>query len=108
MFEVGGKEVELRFPEPAIALDPLERGAHGRRIETRATHPPVALDLREAGALQHADVLRDSGQRHLEPRRQLADRAVTHRKAREDVAPCGIGEGEERGIERVGTVNHMV
>ena len=88
--------------------DPRERSAHGRGVERRAAHASFLFDRGESGALQHAHVLGDGGERHGEARRELADGAITGGEAREDVASRGIGEGGEGVVESLGMVNHMV
>jgi hypothetical protein len=88
--------------------DPLERAAHRHGVERRAANAPLLLDSGEPGALEHADVLRDGGERHRESRGELADGAVAGGEAREDVAAGGVGEGGEGGVEGAGRVNHMV
>jgi hypothetical protein len=100
--------IELRFPERAIALDPFDRAAHRRRGEARMADSPGLLDMRETGALQNTHVLRDGRQRHREAGRELADRDVACRQTGQNLAARWISQREERGVERLGTVNHMV
>jgi hypothetical protein len=101
--------VELGFPEFAIALNPLERAAHGIRGQMRTSNPAMPLDGREPGTLKHAHMLRHCGQRHVEPAGELADRSLTRGEASKDLAPRGVGQREERGVEvRIGMVNHVV
>jgi len=88
--------------------DPLERAAHRRGVERRPAHTPFLFHRREPCALEHADVLRDGGERHREARGELADGAIAGGEAREDVAAGGVGEGGEGGVEGAGRVNHMV
>jgi hypothetical protein len=99
LFEISGQLIELGFPESPIALHPFERGAHRGRRERGATHASTALDGRQPRGLQHADVLGDRGQRHVEAGRELADRAIAATKPRENVATRRVGEGVEGGIE---------
>jgi len=108
VFEICGKKVELRFPESPVFRDPRECVAHRRGTERCAAHAPLLLDGREPGALQHAHVLRDGWERHVESRRDLADRQDASGEAGEDVAPRGVGESGEGVVERPGTVNHVV
>jgi hypothetical protein len=108
LFQVGREHVELGLPELSVVRDPRERIAHRHRMERSPAHSPFLLHRREPGALQHAYVLRDRRKRHRETRCELADRAIAGSEAREDVAPGGIGEGEEGGIESAGMVNHVV
>jgi hypothetical protein len=88
--------------------DPRERVAHRHGVERRTPHASFLLDRREPGALQHAHVLGDGGERHREACGELADGAITGSETREDVAPRGVGEGGEGEVEGFGTVNHMV
>jgi hypothetical protein len=53
-------------------------------------------------------VLRRRRQRHVEPRRQLADRLVARREPGEDLAPDRVRERSEGGVETRLMVNHMV
>jgi len=90
-------------------LDPLERAFHRRRRESRAPNASIAFDGGEPGALEHAHVLRDGGQRHVEARRELADRALAGREPSQDFSARGIGEGAKRRVEQLSVmVNHMV
>ena len=73
----------------------------GAARERRAPHASLFLDRREPGALQHAHVLGDGGERHCESRRELADGVIAGCEPREDVAPRGVGEGGERVVERL-------
>lgn len=68
----------------------------------------LPFDTREPGPLEDADVLGDGGERHVESRREVADRAVAGCEAREDGAACRVGEGREGGIEAGRIVNHTV
>ena len=88
--------------------DPLERAAHRRGVKCRPAHTPFLFHRGEAGALEHADVLRDGGERHGESRGELSDGAVAGGEAREDVAAGGVGEGGEGGVEGAVRVNHLV
>jgi len=108
LFEVGREHIELGLPELSVVRDPRERIAHRRRMERSPAHSPFLFHRREPGALQHAHVLRDCRERHREARCELADRAIARGEAREDVAPGGVGESEEGGIEGAGMVNHVV
>jgi hypothetical protein len=100
--------IELEPPEAAVTLDPRRRLAHRRGDERRAPHASLAADARKAGALEDTHVLRDRGQRHLESRRKLADRALACSEPRNDRAPCRIGESSEGIVEGPLMVNHMV
>ncbi len=69
----------------------------------------MSLDRREPGALEHADVLGDGRQRHVEPAGELADGMIAGGEPGEDFAPGRIGEGGERDVESLhAMVNHLV
>src|SRR5262245_17209983 len=94
--------VEASLPDVAIALRPLGDLLERARLDPAG--PPLGLAALgdEARALQHAQVLGDAGQAHVERLRQLRDRALALGQARQDGPPGGIGEGGERGAEGVG------
>ena len=108
VFEIRGEQIELRFPEATVLGDPLERGAHGRGAERRPAHSSLFLDGGQSGALQHAHVFGDRGERHVESRCELTNGAIARGEPGEDVAPGGVGERGEGVIERPRKVNHMV
>jgi hypothetical protein len=89
-------------------LDPGEGLAHWRNPQLGSAHAAIALDRCESGSVKHTDVLRHRGERHVEARRELADRAVAGCEPRQDVAPGRIGERAEGQVERIGMVNHLV
>ena len=68
----------------------------------------VAAHGREAGPLEHAEMLGDAGQRHVETVGDLLDRAIAAGELGENRASRAIGESAERGVERIFGVNHMV
>ncbi len=108
MFEVGGEAFELRLPELAIVLDPIARAPHGSGAQAGAPYAALAFDRGESGATEHAHVLGDGGERHVEARCEFANRAVAGGEPRQDLAARGIGERGKRGVERGGLVNHVV
>ena len=67
---------------------------------------PVAFTDEKTGVFEHAHVLRDRRQRHLERFGKLADRAFTAGELREHRAARGIGERRECRVQ--GIVNHWV
>jgi hypothetical protein len=72
-------------------------------------HASLDAPLEQPGALEHAQVLGDGRQRHVERFRQLAHRGAPLREPLEDGAPRRIGEGRECGVQRdVPIVNHVV
>jgi hypothetical protein len=107
-FEVRREPVELGFPELAVALDPRGGVAHRRGDECSAPHASLAADAREAGALEDAHVLRCRRQRHVEPRRQLADGLLSRSESCQDLAPRRMRERRKRDVEPGLMVNHVV
>jgi hypothetical protein len=89
-------------------LDPRECTAHRLRLQMRASHAALSFDGGEPRALEHAHVLGNRGERHVEARGELADRPIAGGEPREDLASGWIGEREERGVKRLGLVNHVV
>jgi hypothetical protein len=89
-------------------LDPRECTAHRLRLQMRASHAALSLNRCEPRALEHAHVLGNRGERHVEARGELADRPIAGCEPREDLASSRVGESEERGVERLGLVNHVV
>ena len=108
MFEISSQQIQLRLPEAAVALDPVARPSQRLRPELGRAHATRALDSGELGPLQHADVLRHGGQRHVEARCELTDRAVAGGELGEDRTPRGVGERGEGAVERPLIVNHVV
>jgi hypothetical protein len=53
-------------------------------------------------------MLRHRGERHREARREIADRSLAGREARDDRTPGRVRERGERVIEAAGVVNHAV
>jgi hypothetical protein len=97
--EVSLELVELRFPEDPVAIEPRDGAVEGGAHELASPHASVTPDPGEPGALEHAKVLRETGERHVEASGELADRVLTTRQAHEDRAPRGIGERREGGVE---------
>jgi len=101
-FEVLREQVELGLPEAAIAREPGVGRAKRRHTEAGAPDASIARDPRQSGALEDADVLRDRGERHVEPRRELADGRRASGEPGEDLASRRVGERAERRIEDSG------
>jgi hypothetical protein len=92
-----------------IAVEPVERLGERAAGHVHAMEPSVALADDEPGLLQHAHVARDRGRGHFQRLAQLADARGTAREALDHVAPGGVGERREHGVERVELmVNHVV
>jgi len=108
VFEIGSQQVQLRFPEPAVPLDPVARPLQRSSPQPCATYAPISLHGGELCLLQHTDMLRHGGQRHVEARCQLADGTVAGGELRQDRTPRGISQRGEGPVECVLIVNHMV
>jgi len=89
-------------------LHPLMRATHRLRVEARQANPPLLPDCRQPRVLQDANVLGHPGQAHVEPSRQLADRALATGEAGQDRPAGAIRKRGEGGVEPAGKVNHMV
>jgi len=59
--EIGGQSVELRLPKSAVPLDPARGVLHGSRDEPAAADPALLRVRDQAGALEHAQMLVDTG-----------------------------------------------
>jgi len=79
--------------------DPLRRARQRRGAEAAAVDPALARAHEQAGALEHADVLGDGGQRDGEGRGQLGDRRLAFREAGQHRPARGIRERPERRVE---------
>src|SRR3954470_16975609 len=93
--------VEARVPELAIALDPVVHLPPPARLDP--ARPPLRLAAArdETGALQHLEMLGDSGKAHGEWLGELRHRRFARHEPRENGAPRRIGEGREGGAEAV-------
>ena len=107
--EVLRELIELKIPKLPIVLDPLGGLPHRCGDERRASHTAISADVGESCALEHANVLRDGRERHVEARGELADRPLAAGEPRYERPSCGISEGAEGAVEagRV-LVNHVV
>ena len=75
--------------------------------------PAGDFAVEQAGGFEDAQVLGDGRERDVEGGRKFGDGGFATGQPREDGAPCGVGKGPERRIERGvvaggGIVNHMV
>src|SRR5438034_11251908 len=94
--------VEAVFPKDAVPLHPLRRIAEPSRLEPCGTQLRIPPPRDEAGVLEHLEVLRNRGKRHVERLRELGDRSLPRREAREDRPPGRVGDGSERRAQAVG------
>jgi hypothetical protein len=102
------ESVEALFPEGAMLGDPVGGGVQWPRIEAAAVNSSLAAALHKPGLFQDFQVLRDSGERHVERLREVRDARLAEREPREDGATRRIREGGERPVERAQIVNHQV
>src|SRR5215831_9722853 len=93
--------VETLLPQLAVVLEPIVHVLERRGFN--AAGPPLRLAATddEAGALQHLQVLGYGWQAHFEGLRQLGDRGLAERQARQDGPPRRIGERREGSAEAV-------
>lgn len=102
---IGGQKgrelVELLLPEDPVFHDPRLRITQRRSDESTSAYAPVASDIGESRALQHAQVLGDAGERHVELRGEFADRPLAAREVHENGAPRRIGERAEGDAQRL-------
>src|SRR5690349_20948294 len=89
------------LPVLAIADEPLRRLPEGIRLEMAQARRRLSAARDQACRLEHTKVLRDGGLGDLERCRQLEDRGIPFREARQDGAPGGVGKGAEDGVELV-------
>jgi hypothetical protein len=104
-----GETVERAFPEPARIGEPARSVDQRCAYEGDVVFPALAFARDQAGALEHAHVLGDGGQRHTERRGDLAHARRATREAGQDRPSRGVGKRAERGVEFLRRiVNHMV
>jgi hypothetical protein len=102
------KGIELPVPEAFVVADPFRAGMQRARIQAAGVHATLHVALDESRALEHLDVLGRTGQRDVEGRGKLADRARLPGKRMQHRAPGGVGERAEDGVEAGGLINHAV
>jgi len=101
LFEISAEGVELRLPEPTVALDPLVRGLERGGDEAEVVNAAGLSAGQEPGALEDVEMLRDGRERHSERLGDLGDRGVRSlRDAPEDGAAGRVREGCEGRVER--------
>src|SRR5262249_2692169 len=71
--EMDVEAIEASLGGKSLAVDPLGRGAQGVRRELIRADAADLRRLDDPGAFQHAKVLDDGGQRHVERSGQLRD-----------------------------------
>ena len=85
-----------------VLADPVRDGAERLRLQPAGAPLRLTTLFDETGPLQHLEVLRDSGQAHVERRRELCDRRLTAGEAGKDGPSRRIGEGGERDAQWIG------
>ena len=95
------QSIEAGVPETAILFKPVVDVLEAGRLDPAWPPLRLAATRDQTGALQHLEVLRDSGQAHLEGLGQLGHRRFAQGEPREDRAPRRIGESRERGAEAI-------
>ena len=91
---------EPLLPEAAVALDPFGRRAQGSAHETELVDPTVLRARQQPDRLEGPQVLGNRRQRHVERRRELADRSASARQACDDRSPRRVGERRKHRVER--------
>ena len=74
---------------------------HRLRRQLAAHHPALLRAPDQPGVLQHAQVLEETGQRHLVLGRQLGDLAVARGERLQHVSPRAVGKRGEHRVEIV-------
>jgi len=101
LIEIAGERIELLGPELLVARHPHCGFLHGRGGELAAHHPPLLRPPDEPGVLEHAQVLEETGKRHLVRAGKLRDRPVAFGERLKHAAAGAVGERGEHGIEVV-------
>src|SRR5438093_1467699 len=108
----GGEElverVETFRPVAPVARDPLRGALHRADDGPAASLPSRLLARQEPRALEHAQVLRDRGQRDVEGLGERADARLATGERDEDRASGRVGECGEHRVEPLRTLNHEV
>src|SRR2546428_13028555 len=93
-----------------VLADPVRDGAERLRLQPAGAPLRLTTLFDETGPLQHLEVLRDSGQAHVERRRELCDRRPTAGEAGQGGPSPSGGAGGETGVpgERVPSLFFMV
>jgi hypothetical protein len=97
--EVTSKTVELRIPERLRLGEPAVDRIKGADVDLAALHAAVLHGGHKARRLEHAKMLEDRGQRHVERLGQLAHRRPAAGQPREHGTARRIGERAEHRIQ---------
>src|SRR6478609_7723931 len=100
--QVGVEGIGAVVPEALVALDPagcLRQGAPGNPGRTELRIAPAGD---QPCPFEHAKVLRDGGESHVERGGQLPHRRLALAEPRQDRPTGRVGEGGEGGTEQIG------
>ena len=101
MIQITAERVQLAGPELLVVRDPLRRTLQPLGPQ-RALHDAALLRaLDQPGLLEDAQVLHESGQRHVVRGGELADRPAVVRELGDHRAARPVGERGEEGVEVV-------
>ena len=99
----------MGFPKGAILRDPGRGRLHGPGGKTATVNAAIDFAMQQAGGFKDAQVLRDGGKGHRERRGKVLNGGFSLRKAGQDGAAGGIGEGAKGSVEAGSRiVNHTV
>ena len=103
LLRIGGEKgcelVELLLPEDLVLRDPSLCIAQRCPNEATAAHASHSADIGEPRAFEHPQVLGHAGQRHVELRRKLTDRAFPRGELAEDRTSRRVSERAKGGVE---------
>src|SRR5262245_36581070 len=102
LLEVAAQLVQALLPEAPVELDPVGDALERAGLQAAGAPLRFAAALDQARALEHLEVLGHRRQAHVEGLRDVEHRRFAGGEAREDRAPCWVGEGGEGGAEGVG------
>src|SRR6478736_9158749 len=100
--QVGVEGVGAVVPEALVALDPAGCLGQGSPGDPRGTELRIASARDQPGPLEHAKMLRDGGECHVERCGQLPHRRLTLAEPGEDRPTGRIGESGEGRTEQIG------
>src|SRR4051794_39122491 len=103
--------IEAAIPEMPVAIDPVRCRSECDGVQSRGTPLGIAPAGDQARLLQHLQVLRDRGQRHVERRGDVVHRRLASREPREDRPSRRISKRREGPAQLVrghaSTINHV-
>src|ERR1700732_3121850 len=87
LVQVVSQAIEAVLPEHTVVLEPPGGVLERTHLEPAWAPLRLATARHQAGALEHLEMLRDSGKRHLEGPGELLDRRLARGEASKDCAP---------------------